>query len=209
MSDSIFDDRGVRAVVIPNPVPESISSGSPSDGIIDILIVARHSVEKDLATAIRAIVGLPGRRLQLIGRGDLTPELRRLVLELGVDNRVDFIGGLDAGGVREAMRAARVVLLPSRWEAMPMVTLESVAEDADLVVSDIPAHQFLKDAGAALTHPPGDPQGLASAVESLNDPGVKDSLRKGRAIVRSNQSEEAIALLWDETARNASVRSSV
>lgn len=195
VSESIRDHA--HGIVIPNPVPDSImddDAASPAPDL-DLVVVARHAPEKGVDIAIRSLEHLPARRLALIGTGEQTTRLRELVDELGVRDRVDFVGGIDHDAARAAM-AGHIVVVPSRWEAMPMVILEAIAADADLVVSDIPAHGFVIESDAAVPFAEGDPEALARAVEAI--PERAEALAAGRALVSDRQSTSAVAGAWRE-----------
>jgi glycosyltransferase involved in cell wall biosynthesis len=184
------------AVVVPNPVPgrgpyEPVAIADP-----DIVIVARHAREKSIDTAIRAMASLPDRRLTLVGGGPLTARLVDLANGLGLSDRVLFAGRLSNAQVRTLMRSCRVFLLPSTWEAMPMALLEAVSEGAPIVVSDILAHQFLIEEGAAIPFATEDPEALAAAVESAENVSVREALSAGRELVRSLYGQESILRKW-------------
>jgi glycosyltransferase involved in cell wall biosynthesis len=204
----VFVSEAVRdraeGVVIRNPVPSPIAA-DPASPATDLLVVARHSREKGVDVAIRALPHLPGRRLTLIGTGDETERLRRLAARIGVDDRVSFAGGVDHRMARAAMSGC-IVVVPSRWEAMPMVILEAIAADAELVTSDIAAHRFVIDADAVVPFAEGDPLALAHAIEAV--PGRAARLAAGRARVAARQSESAIARRWRELLLDAAAERS-
>lgn len=201
VSDAIVDPKAIGSRVIHNPVPGEAKARARnvSDPMsADILVVARHSPEKDLTTLIGAMTYLPDRTLHLIGEGAETQQLQRTAQLDGLSGRLQFVGSKSQTEVWAAMAQASVVVLPSKWEAMPMVLLEAVAQGSDLVVSDIPAHRFLIQAGAAVAFRTGDRQDLARAIRSTGDPSVRESLRVGRETVAATQSEAAMREKWLE-----------
>jgi glycosyltransferase involved in cell wall biosynthesis len=196
----IFVSEAIQApgigTVIPNPVLATAPRGGGSLPNVDLLIVARHSHEKGLDVAIRAMKMLPGRTLTLVGGGPLSDELSKLGKTLDVDERVVFAGFQSKSEVRSYMRACHALLLPSRWEAMPMVLLEAASEEVPMIVSDIDAHQFLIGRGAALGFTPESPQDLARRVNDLASEEILNSLARGRDLLRDEQSEEMVRAKW-------------
>ena len=112
----------------------------PPHGARDFLIVARLVPKKNLAFALRAFATQqPGarypRRLRIIGEGPEEPALRQLAARLGVQDRVDFAGWLDAAEIARAMRAALCLILPSKEEQYGLVVGEALAQGLPVLVS--------------------------------------------------------------------------
>ncbi len=94
-----------------------------------------------LLRAWREVLGnLPEARLALVGDGPDTERLRR-----SAPPGVLFAGG--AGDIRPWLRAADLVVLPSRWEGMALAPLEAMACGRPVLVSDV--------SGARESLPPG------------------------------------------------------
>lgn len=198
VSPAVIDRPG--ALVIPNPVPEPGPYAECDQVPADILVVARHATEKSLDTAIEAMMLLPERRLTLVGGGPLTDRLVAQVREAGLQDRVVFAGRLSNPQVRSLMRRCTVFLLPSLWEAMPVSLLEAVAEEAVIVASDIPAHRFLLDPGAAIGFVPGDPESLAHALVRADEHDDRLRVLAAAQQVRDEQSAARIAAEWQRAA---------
>ncbi|MEU9303107.1 glycosyltransferase family 4 protein [Streptomyces sp. NPDC048269] len=105
---------------------------------------------------------VPGARLALVGDGPDTERLRRTA-----PPGVHFAGA--AADIRPWLRAADLVVLPSRWEGMALAPLEAMACGRPVLVSDV--------SGARESLPPGqgrlclvpteDPTALAKALGRL------------------------------------------
>jgi glycosyltransferase involved in cell wall biosynthesis len=102
-----------------------------------LMMAANLAPHKGQETAVRAVAALKERghdvRLWLVGeeRGDglgFLGRLKALVRELGVEDRVDFLGFRN--DIPELLRAADFVLLPSTNEGLPLVILEAQASKA-------------------------------------------------------------------------------
>lgn len=82
----------------------------------------------DLAlTAFAAIVErFPGISLIIAGDGPVRSELEQQTADLGLSDRVEFLGWVAPEHVPALINTATVVVVPSRgWEALPLVALEA------------------------------------------------------------------------------------
>jgi glycosyltransferase involved in cell wall biosynthesis len=110
-----------------------------------------------LAAWPAVLVASPHARLALVGDGDLLESLRRSAPP----------GVLFAGPVtdpRPWYAAADLVVLPSRWEGLPLTLLEALAVGRSVVGSDIPAIAEALPRGAGAVTPAGDARALAEAI---------------------------------------------
>jgi teichuronic acid biosynthesis glycosyltransferase TuaC len=91
----------------------------------------RLSLSKGQELVLRAIVRLgtlfPHLRCQIIGEGRDRARLEALASELGLGQRVRFLGRQSRAAVADAMRACSVFVLPSRNEGLGCVYLEAMA----------------------------------------------------------------------------------
>ncbi len=134
-----------------------------------VVMIARLAEPKDpvtfvraaaLAAAAAAAAGVDRARYVLVGDGPLrgavaAADPRGLVQVLPPGTRV-----------RELLAGARVAVLATRSEALPLSLVEALAEGVPIVASDIPGcHAAAGD--AALYVPPGDAAALSDAVCQL------------------------------------------
>lgn len=105
---------------------------------------------------------VPGARLALVGDGPDTERLRRTG-----PSGVLFAGA--APDIRPWLRAADLVVLPSRWEGMALAPLEAMACGRPVLVSDVSgARESLPPGqGRLCLVPPEDPTALAKALGRL------------------------------------------
>jgi len=84
---------------------------------------------KGFDVAIRAFAMLgerfPTARLAIGGDGPERPMLERQVRDLALGARVEFLGWIPPDAVPDLLNTASLVVLPSRWEGLPLVALES------------------------------------------------------------------------------------
>jgi glycosyltransferase involved in cell wall biosynthesis len=162
-----------RAIVVPNPgpVPPDWTPNTTAQAArpvvvfagevclrkgVDVLLRAWRDVERDV----------PGARLVIAGpAGDV-------VVDNGPTVRV--LGPISSEDVRDLLGRARVAVLPSRGEGMPMFVLEAMAAGRPIVGTPVGAMQEMI-AGGGIVVPVGDAGGLADALRSyLADAGLAD-----------------------------------
>jgi len=116
--------------------------------------------------------------LTIVGRGPEEQNLRRLVVELGLDGQVNFAGYQSGQALVQQLNRHRIVAIPSRWaEPFGLVALEGIACGCVIVGS---AQGGLKEAigPCGLTFDNGDERGLADCFKDLITHSEKqDALR--------------------------------
>lgn len=154
-------------------------SGSPSGDYA--LFVGRFRGYKGIEVLMESWRSLPGRKLVMVGGGPLEGRIRELAAEYGM--RVELRGDLEDDELVEAYRGASFLVLPStmRSEAFGMVQVEAMACGVPVISTDIPTGvPWVNRHGVSgLVVPPGNPEALASAVRSLEDPGLRLRLSSG------------------------------
>jgi glycosyltransferase involved in cell wall biosynthesis len=108
----------------------------------------------------------PDALLAVVGGGDLLEPLRR-----GAPAGVVFTGPVP--DTRPWYAAADLVVLPSRWEGLPLTLLEAQAMGRSVVGSDIASIVEALPAGGGAVVPVGDPVAFAAAIaRRAGDPGL-------------------------------------
>lgn len=132
----------------------------------DILIcmVGRFSKEKDHKTLIKSIKNLEENyKLILLGAGNHFEE-DRLIIELGLDKRVYFLGyRYDAA---EIVKACDISVLSSNWEGFGLAAVESMALGIPTVGSNIDGLKEVLNNGG-LVFPKGNSEELSRIILSL------------------------------------------
>ena len=77
-------------------------------------------------------------RLTLIGDGPLMADVRGSVRRMGLENRVQCTGWLEAAAVHAILRTADILCMPSTSEGMPVAAVEALKHGLAIVASDIP-----------------------------------------------------------------------
>ena len=118
----------------------------------------------------------PGARLCLVGDGDLVPRIRARC-----PTGVRLCGAVQ--DVRPWYAAADLVVLPSRWEGLPLTLVEALACGRPVVAAAVPGLAEVVPADAGALVPPEDPVALAAAIAQRLGDG--DRLRaESRAAAR-------------------------
>ncbi|MXP47727.1 glycosyltransferase [Altererythrobacter luteolus] len=115
-------------------------NSSPEFSERSFLVVARLIHEKNFPTLFRAYADYCGkaelpRRLKIAGDGPLESELRRQALDLGVADRIDWLGFVQSREVAPLMRDALCLILPSVSETFGNVVPEALAVDLPIIIS--------------------------------------------------------------------------
>lgn len=170
---AVLGSAAGRITVIPNGVdrrrfsPDGPRASRRSDAPL-ITCVGRLSRQKGQDLAISALARLRDRRVRLRLVGDEYPvgekeRLAELAAALGVADRVEWRGNV--ADAAPELRAADVVIAPSRWEGMSLVFLEAMACGAALVVTDVSGSDAVGPGG--LIVPRDDVDALAGAIDAL------------------------------------------
>lgn len=182
--------------------PEGPAAERPSHPLI--VCVGRLSEAKGQADAIEALARLPGDSvLRLVGDGEDAAALGSLACDRGVSHRVEFIGAVDDPAPH--LRAADVVVVPSRWDAQSRVLLEALACGCAIVATAVPGSEAVDGAGEIV--PSRDSAALAASIgRLLRSYGWRANLRaqaRQRAVMSYDlrRTGEEWQRLWREAAR--------
>src|SRR5208337_1486496 len=145
-----------------------------------VVTVARVSPEKDIDNLVRATVlaveRAPALRVEIAGGGPCREEMGRLAAELGVADRITFMG--EVRDVPAVLARARMFVLPSRSEGIPLTVLEAMARGLPVVATRVGGLAEVVEQGVTgLLVPPADPAELGTAMAELwGDPDRLDRL---------------------------------
>lgn len=160
-----------RHVLIRNAIDlERLPSASGGDGRT-LAFLGRLSAEKDPLLLIEVLQRLPGEfRLQVIGDGPLLGEMRERAAASGLDGRIAFLGSLRRQQALAQLARSDALLVPSRWEGLPLAPLEAMAIGVPVVASRVGGiPEVIADGETGILVAPGDAQGFAAAVGRLAD----------------------------------------
>lgn len=155
---------------------------SGRDGL-EVVVVGSLDSRKDVATAIRAVAGLSGVRLRVVGDGPQRESLAHLANQVE-GTKVLFLGRRH--DIPEILATADVFLSTSRYEGFGIAAVEAMAAGVPVVAPCVPGlSEVVGDAG--LLYPPGDiPRIREILLELAHDPELLSRLSK-RAHTRSRE----------------------
>jgi glycosyltransferase involved in cell wall biosynthesis len=198
-----------RFRLIPNGVNLRLTprkqGDEPRDGVVLASIgrLERYKGHQRVIAALpHVLASEPEARLQVVGSGPYEPELRRLVRNLGIKQRVQFASVTpgDDAAMAELLSHVSLVVLMSEYETHPLVALEALAARRRLLVADDGAGlRELADAGLtrrlALTLTP---QEVATAIlEELREPPKHHELK----LTSWDECADMLAELYEALAR--------
>jgi glycosyltransferase involved in cell wall biosynthesis len=180
--------NGIDVHPFARATPQTTPSGADADreqttlrsrlglGLGDCVIgsVGRLSEQKGytylLEAASAVLAQHPQVKFLLVGDGELRSELQQQAAALGLTGSVIFAGAQES--TVDFYRVMDVFVLPSLWEGLPTVVLESMASGVPVVATDIPGTQELVEAGhTGWLCRPRDPVSLAETLLSaLSNP---------------------------------------
>ncbi len=164
-----------------------------------LFAAARVDPTKGCHTLLEALGKLPDPPPLLVV-GDLyhAPGYEERLRALASDLPVTFIPRLDAKPVvLGLLRGARLFVFPSEVEAMSMMLLEALCQDAPTLASDIPENTSILPSGFAVFRS-GDADALAAGLRELL--AADPEARRGEAAAAHDWVSARYA--WDEIARN-------
>ncbi len=175
-----------------------------SDRFLFMARLNREHSWKGLDHVLRALQFAPEARLVVGGDGDMRPHYQTVARQLGVDDRVDFLGSIDGDAKRETLLscAALIAYPTTSNDAFPTVLLEAWAAWRPVIVSDIgPMPSLVDDGVTGLVVEPAEPAVLGAAMRQIcHDPDSADRLgRAGRDSV-SDLTWENQAFRFEELA---------
>jgi glycosyltransferase involved in cell wall biosynthesis len=135
---------------------------------------------KGVSHLLRAIALLKDRfpqlRLEVAGDGPARAELESEAAQLGISDRVKFLGWVDPWNQLRSRWA--VMVHPSLQEGLPLSMLEAMADGTSIVASSVGGvPEVIFDGASGTLVPAADPAALASAISLLlKDPDRRNKL---------------------------------
>lgn len=177
----------------------SATGDGPEPVLVGFVGFFRRWHRLDLLLRAAAMVTTPHLQVAVIGDGEDRALLRRLARELGIAERIHFLGSRAAASLPDILAALDVAVLPSSTAyASPLKLVEYMAAGLAIAAPDqANIRELLTDGSSALLVEPGDCAALARALDRLAvDADLRRSL--GQAARRTVEERE---LTWRANAR--------
>jgi glycosyltransferase involved in cell wall biosynthesis len=203
-----------RSVMIPNSVRSRGDAcevrlhpelGIHSDDSMTLILFAgrlSHAKGADVLLVALSRVGRADYRCLIAGDGPERNRLESLTALLGLRDRVCFLGARP--DVADLLSQANFLVLPSRWEGLPLIVLEAMAAGCPIIATSVDGTaEVLRNEESGLLVPPNDPIALAEAIERfLSAPSLRARLAARAAIEVEKYLAENVAVqlfaLYDE-----------
>jgi len=158
---------------------------------VDFLLAAFAQVARQMPDAVLALVGPDDGYLA---------EAKRLMHELGIENRVRYIGYLGGQEKLQAYRSADVYVLPSTYEILGITLLEALACETPAITTDrcgLADTMIQNQLGAVVKF--GNVESLAQEIQTAltNRQALKDDGLRRRNYVLQNFNWDTIADTWE------------
>jgi glycosyltransferase involved in cell wall biosynthesis len=176
--------------VLPNPAP-SLPDLPARDELrrafglngATLAFAGRLTAQKSLGRALEAVAAAHGVRLVIAGEGPDREPLERRAGQLGVAERVTFLGPQPRRRVVELFRAADAAILSSSWENFPHTVVEALSVGTPVLAMEAGGvGEVVRDGVNGLLVPAGDGDALAAAVRRyFADDALRERLRAAAA----------------------------
>ena len=181
----LVPEVGSRSSTILNSIkePELIPQPLPFETPI-LLCLGRLLYFKGFDIAVNAfskvVSHFPKARLVIAGDGPMRSELDQQVNDLGLTEMTDFLGWVAPDKVPDLINAATLLLMPSRWEGLPLVALEAAMMARPIVATNVGGlKEAVSHGQTGFLVEPEDVSGFAEAVITfLKNPALAVDMGK-------------------------------
>lgn len=149
-----------NSIVCPE-IPEGkhlLSTGK----VREILFVGRLSKDKRVEPIIQAVIGMEDLQLTIVGNGE---EYNHLIQYEG--ERVDFIGAVPPGEVKNYMEKADILIMNSTFEGIPMTILEAISYGLPVVSTNVGGIGEVLHFGQDSEETDGTVEGIQTAIRRI------------------------------------------
>ncbi|MGC2162391.1 MAG: glycosyltransferase family 4 protein [Silvibacterium sp.] len=179
---------------------------APPSGPFRVGVLSRLVPLKNIEAVIHATSRIAGMGIdiqtEIGGGGPSEPSLRALVENLGVANRVRFLGWRN--DVAELLESWHLLLMPSMHEGFPLAALEAMAAARPVVASRVGGlSELVVDGVTGILLAPGDTEGLVNSVAGLANDRQRAAMMGKRGWERvhaefsNSKMAERMATLYD------------
>jgi len=179
-----------RVSVLPNPAPvlpelaerDELRRSFGLNGAT-LAFAGRLTAQKSLGRALAAVASTDGVQLVIAGEGPDREPLEQRAQELGIADRVTFVGAQPRARVVELFRAADATILSSSWENFPHTVVEALAVGTPVLAMEAGGvGEVVRDGVNGILVPAGDEAALADAVRRyFADGALRERLRGAAA----------------------------
>jgi len=195
-----YRGEGKTSRIVPNGVDLSLvpeeTRNVPRTVISVGTLKARKCMDRTLEAFARLADEYPDARLTIVGIGEMEPQLRSRIAELGLEDRVTLTGGLPHEQVLERMAESDLFVLPSWGEGYGIVYIEAMAAGCIAVgAKGEGIEDTITDGENGFLVPAGDIDETGRVMRAVFEN------REGYAALRERGRQAAQALTWAKNAQ--------
>jgi len=156
----VFRPRGARGATDGGGTRLAGPAGAPKRLVVPRRLFAKNGVEH-FVRAMPSIVARLNAEAVVIGDGPEGPRLNALARELGVADRIDFLGARPHQEMPDLLAEADLAVFPSLMEATSVAALEAMSCGVPVAASRVGGLPEIVDDDVGGLFPPRDPEALA------------------------------------------------
>ena len=195
-----------KSIVVNNPLDSDYYSNEKLSKTKDIIHVGSFIKRKNQACLIKAFSIIEkkhnGSKLILIGEGPEKKNCKQLTQDLGIDQKVSFIG--NTKNIKDYLKKSSLFVMPSYSEGMSIAILESLAVGLPLIATNFsPFHKkiTLNGKNGYLVNV-NDEFDMAEKIDLiLKDDELRYNMSEVSKEISKQYSVEKISKKWDEIFR--------
>jgi len=203
-----------RVSVLPNPSPVVGELGQRDElrrefGLngATLAFAGRLTAQKSLERALEAVARAEGVKLVIAGEGPEREPLQARAGELGIGDRVTFLGAQPRERIVELFHAADATILSSSWENFPHTVVEALAVGTPVLAMQAGGvAEVVHDGVNGLLVAAGDTAALGNAVRRyFADDELRERLRGAAAASVAEYAPEVVFGELEQTLRRIAV----
>jgi glycosyltransferase involved in cell wall biosynthesis len=150
-------------LLIPNGIPEPAVASSAHRGV-SVIAVGALTSQKGFDTLVQAAAGQDRWNIEIYGDGARRNSLESQITKLAAPVRL--MGWVPSGAI--PLSSSAVLVVPSRWEALPYVALEGMWRSLPVVASNVDGLlDLVVDGITGVLVEPDNPTRLRAAIDRL------------------------------------------
>jgi rhamnosyl/mannosyltransferase len=202
---NLYEKHPEKFAIIPFPAdtsrfhPQRDKSMSPAPKIIFVGGLDQTHYFKGVPILLEALALNKDLdwKLQIVGDGNLRSEYEKIAKDLGIAERINFLGRISDDELPTAYRESDIFVLPSinKNEAFGIVLLEAMSSGLPLIASSLPGVRTVFNCGKeGLYAEPGNKHDLAEKLKTLiSDQNLRQSMgQAARKLAEDKYSLEKI-----------------
>lgn len=154
------------------------------EGAIVLLTIGEMIKRKNHETALKALAKLKNNNYIFLvcGRGELESQLKDLAENLGIEDKVRFLGFRN--DIPEICIASDIFVFPSYQEGLPVSVMEAMSAGLPIVASRIRGNtDLIQDGNGGFLHEPEDYLGIAKSIAKV----IEDESLRAKMSVRNKE----------------------